>query len=73
MINGETGTGKELVARFIHANSLRAKHPFLGINCGALTETLLESELLAMKKGLLLVRRAAGGVFSSWQMGNTIS
>jgi transcriptional regulator with PAS, ATPase and Fis domain len=51
LVTGETGTGKEMVARAVHATSSRLYGPFIAISCGAIPETLLESELFGYEKG----------------------
>ena len=71
LIQGETGSGKELAAQAVHRESPRARHPFVAINCGAVAESLLESELFGYEEGAFTGSRRGGhaGLFEAANRG----
>lgn len=80
LLTGESGTGKEIVARFVHSSSPRASGPFVAINCAALPDTLLESELFGFERGAFSgahaakpgrIEAAQGGVLFLDEVGET--
>ncbi|MCU6435501.1 propionate catabolism operon regulatory protein PrpR [Undibacterium sp. Jales W-56] len=72
LIQGETGTGKELAAQAMHKESPRARHPFVAVNCGAIAESLLESELFGYEEGAFTGSRRGGhaGLFEAAHRGS---
>ncbi len=73
MISGESGVGKEVVSRFIHQNSARSKGPFVAINCAAIPENMLESELFGYEKGAFTgAHQAKAGKFEQAQAGTLL-